>query len=157
MGSRSIGSMLHKTTSGFSRWLDYNAPLFAGAFLVLAAWDLATLKVVLSGRLPVSRLVAEVNWTSPGLAEMNLVNRGEQDESLPAKVLTRWTDGSLLQAADGLGGYSLASDQIRAGLVTLAVAQLATGERIAPGRSRKVAWMRFSHETLLHPQIVASP
>jgi Protein of unknown function (DUF3142) len=120
-------------------------------------WDVTTLKVALRGNVPASRLEAEVNWTSPGLVEVSVVNRGEQDESLPSKIIAQWADGGELQTGDGLGGYTPAFSEVRLSRVTLATAPIAAGERIPPGRSRKIAWLRFSHETFLNLQIVTSP
>ena len=120
-------------------------------------WNLTTLKVVLAGNLPSSQLDTEVNWTTPGLAEVSVVNRGEQDEALPLTVTTRWTAAEHLQAADTLGGYIFATDPLRQGFATLVVARATIAERIAPGRSRKIGWLRFSHEIPLIAQIVAAP
>ena len=120
-------------------------------------WDITTLKVALQGTLPASRLEAKANWTSPGLVEVSVVNCGEQDEPLPSKILAQWTDGGDLQSGDGLGGYTPAFDQIRLGRVALTTTPIAAEDRIPPGRSRKIAWLRFSHETFLNLQIVASP
>lgn len=120
-------------------------------------WDLTTLKVVMRGAEPVSRLMTEVTWTTPKLAEVNLVNRGERDEMMPSRITAQWAGAGNLQTGDGLGGYKLSvanGDLCSATLIGLPVTE---GLRLAPGRTRKVGWIRFSHETSLHLQIATSP
>ena len=118
-------------------------------------WDITTLKVVLRGKTPASCLTAEVIWSAEGLAEVRLVNRGEQDESLPSEVTARWTDESRVVAADGLGGYAPLAERARDGVIVLAAKHALAEERIAPGRVRKIGWIRFSHEIPLTLQLIA--
>jgi len=120
-------------------------------------WDLSTLKVVLRGEVPRSQLAAEVVWLADGLAEVSLVNRGEQDESSPAMVQVRWTDDASVISLDGLNGYSPSSDRTRPGVVTLSVSQGAGDNRIAPERHCKIGWFRFSHEIPLVLQVISQP
>lgn len=120
-------------------------------------WELSTLKVVLRGAVPVSQLVADVIWSADGLAEVSLVNRGERDELLPSKIGVRWADDGRVIVADGLSGYSPLSDRARAGVMVLSAKPALAEERIAPGRSRKIGWIRFSHEIPLTLQLTAFP
>ena len=118
-------------------------------------WNITTLKVVLRDELPVSQLAVTVAWLKDGLAEVELVNRGEQDESLPPKVTVRWSHDFKMIMADGLGSYSLSMDRTDDGMLVLTAESAADGERIAPGHSRKIGWLRFPHEIPLALQIVA--
>ncbi len=118
-------------------------------------WNIATLKVVLRDEVPVSLLAATVAWSTDGLAEVALVNRGEQDEPLPLKVTAHWSRDVEAITADGLGAYSVSLDRAEAGKLVLTPKPIADAERIAPGRSRKIGWFRFSHEIPLTLQIVA--
>lgn len=119
-------------------------------------WRMSTLRLVLRGGLPVSRLAVEVNWTSAGLAELSLVNRGERDEVPLQEVRVQWADDGRVLTGDGLHGYSLLSDRTNPRAIALSAARGLTEERIAPGRSRKIGWIRFSHETSLITQFIAS-
>lgn len=109
------------------------------------------------GAEPVSQLVVEVIWPSPELAEVNLVNRGERDEIMPKNIAVQWTGAGRLQAGDGLGGYELSTNGEKDGSATLCRKRAGAEGRIAPGRTRKIGWIRFSHEISLHFQIAAPP
>ena len=116
-------------------------------------WDITTLKVVLRGAIPRSQLTAEVVWAANGLAEVSIVNRGEQDEASPMTVLVQWADGSSVITMDGLNGYSPSSDRTQPGVIALTMSPVSADGRIAPGRNRKICWFRFSHEIPLSLQI----
>jgi hypothetical protein len=120
-------------------------------------WDMTTFKVVLRGEIPASDLVTEVVWPSEGLAEVRLINRGERDEFLPAVVFAKWKDEARAQTADGLGGYSFSTDEASPGVIALTASAAAAGQRLAPGRSRTIGWIRFSHEISLIAQITTPP
>jgi hypothetical protein len=120
-------------------------------------WDIITLEALLDGKIPVSQLTVEVKWTAPGLAEICLVNAGEQDETLPAKILAHWAGNESPPLMDGLGGYAAALDSLRHGAVVLTSRVASIGAVIAPGRTRKIGWLHFNHETLLTSEIIASP
>lgn len=118
-------------------------------------WNITTLKVVLRGEVPVSLLAATVAWSKDGLAEVALVNHGEQDERMPLKVTADWSRDFQAIASDGLGAYAPSVDRAEGGRLVLIAKLAADGERIAPGGSRKIGWLRFSHEIPLTLQIVA--
>ena len=120
-------------------------------------WAIATLKVVLHGGLPVAQLEVEVSWPLAGLAEVSVVNRGEQNALPPAKVIAQWSGEASVLTADGLRGYALAASPLKSGVIAMTAAPTVAEERIAPGRRRKIGWIRFSHETSLTAQIVTSP
>ncbi len=117
-------------------------------------WNITTLKVVLRDKVPVSVLSATVVWSKDGLAELVLVNRGEQDEPLPLKVTARWWGDFEAITADGLGSYLMSADGAGEGRLVLTAQPAADGERIAPGRSRQIGWLCFPNEIPLALQIV---
>ena len=120
-------------------------------------WDIATLKVVLHGGLPIAQLEVDVSWPLAGLAEVSVVNRGEQNALPPAKVIAQWSGEASVLTADGLRGYALAASPVKSGVIAMTAAPTVAEERIAPGRRRKIGWIRFSHETSLTAHIVTSP
>lgn len=116
-----------------------------------------TFNAVLKGRIPCSQLNVEVKWANPGLAEIFLINAGELDEAMPMKIATTWVAPESPQTMDGLSGYVAAFDPSRRDSMVLAAGAALAGQVIAPGRVRKIAWMRFAHEIPLVPQIIATP
>ncbi len=120
-------------------------------------WDMITFKAVLEQRVPVSRLTVAVNWMATGRAEISLVNVGELDELLPEKIRARWVGDAPPQTIDGLGGYSVGFDSLDRNAVVLTSRLTTAGKILAPGRTRKVGWLNFNHETVLFPEILATP
>jgi len=120
-------------------------------------WSVTTLKVLLRGGVPLSRLTVEATRSMAGAANVILMNRGEVDEPLPAKVMAHWNADAVVQAADGLGGYSMAPGNVVSSGVGLTRAPDAADECIAPGQTKKIAWIRFSHETPLAVEIQQKP
>lgn len=120
-------------------------------------WDITTLRVLLRGETPASRLSVEADWLSPGLAEVRVVNQGERDESLPKAVAIYWSGDERVQTGDGLGGYALSSATDGVAGVTLTGMPALSTQRLLPGRSRKIGWLRFSHEVSLTVHFASSP
>lgn len=120
-------------------------------------WDAITINALLEGRIPRSQLTVEAKWTSPGLVEISLINAGEQDEAVPVKISADWAAGEPPRSMDGLGGYILAFDPLRRSSVVLTAEAALSGKVVAPGRARKIGWMRFDHEIPLVSQILTSP
>lgn len=120
-------------------------------------WNLVTLKTALRDKPPVSRLEVEVVWVESGLAEVSLVNRGEQDEKFPTGIQARWAGDETCRGADGLGGYQVDAALLRPQVVALTATSGVADRRIAPERRCKIGWMRFSHEIALTTQLFVSP
>ena len=111
-------------------------------------WDAATFLRVLAGETPRTELALQLAWPEPRLAEVAVVNRGETSPLLPARVALSWTGAGRLIAADGLGGYELRPAD--GGLAAELVAGAEAAETpLAPGRTRRIAWLRFSDEISL--------
>ncbi|MEM8996180.1 MAG: hypothetical protein AAGF23_15440, partial [Acidobacteriota bacterium] len=96
-------------------------------------WTAATLAGVIEGRAPDHRLAVEVRRPEPGLAEVDLVNRGNGAVAPPARVRLAYPKPPL--AGDGLGGYRF---DLSRGLL-----EGAAGAPLRPGERRAVAWLRF--------------
>lgn len=120
-------------------------------------WNMTTLEALLGGRIPVSRLGVEARWKSPTLAEIYLVNAGEQDEVLPDKIRTRWSGRESPQMMDGLGGYLAAFNSPSREAIVLIPRAATAGKVIAPGHTRKIGWLHFNHESDLFTEISTSP
>jgi hypothetical protein len=138
-----------------TEWDTYRLPNYKGVIWFRLPvpsdahnWPLPTLLAVLAGKTPRERLVTEVSWSEPGLAEVSLVNQGEMRvRTLPQIALT-WSQTPL--AADALGGYRLDHE-------TLRPLSAAAGTGLAPGQRRTVAWMRFSHEIPFTASLITAP
>ncbi len=109
-------------------------------------WSWPTLDAVLAGRMPTQALAAEAQAIEPGLVEVRLHNTGEADLPWPARVRPNWA-GDAPVARDGLAGYRWASDG------TLEKPAAAAWDRIAPGQSVTIGWMRFAQDTKVNAHV----
>lgn len=105
-------------------------------------WRPPTFSLVIAGRTPQGRLLAETRRTEPGLVEVHLLNSGQASVPLDAAVRVRWHDARLL-AADAIGGFqrvdAAADDEMR--LVPTARTVVA---ELRPGESKTIGWLRLS-------------
>ncbi len=101
-------------------------------------WTPAALRATLQGRAPARRLEIAVRRPSPGLAEIDLVNLGDNAEPAPERIELRWS-GTPPVAGDGVAGYRLAPSfqNLELDDVTSPALQL-------PGERRTIAWLRFN-------------
>lgn len=107
-------------------------------------WSWQTLSAVMAGRAPRGALQVEARRPRPGLVEVDLVNGGEADCSLPLVVSMRWQDARLV-AGDALQGF----EWIDAGPTEVrlrATSDLAL-VRLAPGQRRMIGWLRLGQDT----------
>ena len=112
-------------------------------------WEMPTFLKVLSGEAPVARLELEASGgEEKGLVEIVAVNRGDTSEPLPGEVKLAWFAGARLLASDGLGGYEIARRGVEPGLV-IKDASAPREDLLGPGKSRRIAWLRFADETPL--------
>lgn len=112
-------------------------------------WRWPTLAAVMAGRSPTPQLRADVRRTDDGLFDVTLTNRGEADASPSINVTLTWKDAEVL-AADGLGGFACAASGVVDGVhrsVTLHPSPQLALERIAPGGSRSIGWLRLKGDT----------
>lgn len=118
-------------------------------------WDAATLATVLRGETPTISLLAEATWPAPGLVEVVVRNTGQTSEPLPATLALTWSAEMRASGGDSLVGYRL-SLPTSGGAARLDASPLATEALLPPGRTAKVAWLRFAHEIPLTVQVVPS-
>ena len=109
-------------------------------------WDMATFRKVLRGETPRARLEVRAERSERGLVEIVAVNAGDTSEPPPARVRVSWPAGGRLVAADGLGGYEPARRGAER-ILELKRGPEAQEGLLAPGKSRRLGWLRFSDET----------
>ena len=102
-------------------------------------WPGPTFEAVRAGRIPRAEVAAEARSPSPGLIEIDLVNRGEAEAPWPGLLRVGWRDLRLM-AADGLSGYRVGPDGPGG-------ARIERRDRpedpSRPGDRRTIAWLRF--------------
>jgi hypothetical protein len=98
-------------------------------------WRWPTLSAVMEGRAPRSALRAEASPENP--SDIRLVNGGESDEPIPARISVRW-EKAFFVSADALNGFELENDADR--VIFMAKSD---GEILAPGESRVIGWLRL--------------
>ena len=101
-------------------------------------WQPSTLAAVMEGRAPAAALRAELHSPEPGLWEVQLVNRGDEDAPLATEVSLRWASGSLV-GSDALAGFE-AREEGRA----LRLEGKAEGRVVAAGQRLPIGWLRIS-------------
>ncbi len=67
-------------------------------------WRWPTLATVMAGNIPQPDVRAEARHPDPALVEVDLLNAGTADYSLPVQVTLSWTNAQLT-AMDGLAGF----------------------------------------------------
>lgn len=114
-------------------------------------WSAQTLESVVRGEVPRGQLVARVCGESPTqsrrLIEIELVNEGSADVSLERSLEVAWR-GAAPVAVDAIGGFRWGSARRLTPGPTLA------GERLRPGQSLTLAWLRFEEETEVQVEIL---
>lgn len=118
-------------------------------------WDAITLAAVLRGETPAVALAVEARWVEPGLAEVVVCNTGQTSEPLPAALALTWPPDARLVGADALAGCLLALSPA-GGTARLVPGPQATETLLPPGRSLKVAWLRFPDEVSLKVEVRVS-
>ncbi len=119
-------------------------------------WNATTLAAILRGEIPTANLAVEVEWSSAGLAEVVIVNRGTTTEPLPRAVTVAWPAAERILLGDGLGGFHL-ENATASSQAILRAADVPADASIAPGRKMKIAWLRFAHELSLTVSSSAPP
>ncbi len=110
-------------------------------------WHAVTLATILRGETPTASLTAETRWPEPGLAEIVVCNTGQTSFRLPPALHLAWPTNARPSAGDALAAYALAFSPAAGARLT--VSNAATETLLPPGRTVKVAWLRFSHEVPL--------
>ena len=104
-------------------------------------WKLITLKKLLGMKSPAPHCVVQTAVSENGLLhDVTLENVGDADARLPARVVADWPSG-LIQAMDGIGGYT-ANGKDRGAMFTLKQDGV-----LAPGEHMAIGWLRFSNAT----------
>lgn len=112
-------------------------------------WSWPTLAKVMAGERPEASLRATARQPQPGLVEVQVVNQGEDDFAGRAEVLAGWPSGRL-QASDGLAGYDL----VETGSNAIQFTSPGQAQRLKPGESLTVGWLRFDRETEVQVALV---
>jgi hypothetical protein len=100
-------------------------------------WRWPTLAAVMSGRKPRRHFAVKRAGENP--VDLALVNDGETDDDLRARVVASWPSGVLV-AADALPGWKVES-QPRQAIFTVGDAP---GIRLPPGSKRSIGWLRYA-------------
>jgi hypothetical protein len=111
-------------------------------------WPRETLQAVLAGRAPRQEVRAVVRKPEPGLSEVEILNTGETEATVPSPLHIRW-DSDTLMAADALAGTRL----LRTGPREVRLEASAAIRSLRPGERRTVAWLRFPHPVEVHVEI----
>ncbi|ATC64050.1 hypothetical protein CMV30_08855 [Nibricoccus aquaticus] len=119
-------------------------------------WDVRTLVALTRGEQPQVCLRAGIAWSEgdAGRAEIYVENAGDMNVALPKRLVAKWPAGARVLALDALAGYSLMAGAAGGG-ATFAMGEAAQLAVLAPGRRRRVGWIRFSHEISLQIEIIA--
>jgi hypothetical protein len=119
-------------------------------------WDAVTFATVLRGEEPRKELRVNVQWADAGVAVVTLVNAGQTTEALPLRIDLHGASAGRLVAGDGFGGFRLETrgDEVQ-GIVR--AVEVSVDASIAPGRSEKIAWLRFVHEISLDASLPTLP
>lgn len=115
-------------------------------------WPWETLRAVMAGRVPRSGVRAEIREPKPLLHEIDVINTGESEVSIPSPLHIRW-DSDTLMAADAIAGTRL----FRSGPREARLEAPATVRTLRPGERRTVAWLRFTHPAEVHVEIPSLP
>lgn len=112
-------------------------------------WRWETLSAILDGRIPSPSVRAGTRRPQPALREIELVNDGDADATLPVEVEVNWSDARLV-AADALNGFTLESTVV--GRVVLRSTPAAALQCLAAGERRVIGWLRLdkSQEVNIH-------
>jgi hypothetical protein len=102
-------------------------------------WSWPTLAAVMQGRSPSAVLRALAQTPEPDLAQIDLLNEGEDAYTKPVQLVVSW-QGARLVAADALGGFEL----IENGNERLTFKSVTT--TIAPGQRQSIGWVRLNQK-----------
>jgi hypothetical protein len=106
-------------------------------------WSFCTLRAVMHGQTPASRLSATLQVIEPGLSDVVIQNTGDADAARPVAATICLEAGQWL-AADALDGFS-----VREVDSTHWVWQSDGTAVIRPGQTRRIGWIRTSPEARL--------
>jgi hypothetical protein len=119
--------------------LWYRLPTERDAF----NWRWPTLRSVIAGKVPQPRLRAEVRRTEPGIAEIELVNDGDADDSLRVMTSLDCANADVI-AADALNGFEFISE-LPARVIFRGPPRVVRA-RLAPGERKRIGWLRMKEE-----------
>jgi|GEM_PF-638831 len=100
-------------------------------------WRWPTLAAVMDGKTPCPDLVVETRQTQPGLVEIDLLNRGNDDALAIITIAIRWRD-AMLSACDALAGFDTS-----VAIAETNATRFVGNPRLAPGQRRTIGWLRF--------------
>ena len=119
-------------------------------------WRWPTLQAVMQGHRPAAALAVSIIPGEAGVLEVVLRNSGDGEIRSPIDVTVEWTNAELV-AHDPLNGYEDTQgppDEPRRSLRFRGNAQ--PDERLAPGDSKTIAWLRLDHDVPIHAQALAA-
>lgn len=106
-------------------------------------WAWPTMQSVMRGMVPEPSLQLVAQRDGQGLVEVQAMNAGDAESTLPAEVAVRWHEPSRLLAADGLTGME--ADRSTDAVIFRRVSG-ATGGRLRPGERRSLGWLRLERD-----------
>lgn len=99
-----------------------------------------TLAAVLDGRTPMRRLVTEVSTASPH--DVILLNEGELEEPLPARVDVEWAHAAMLEG-DGFPPYVIEPPALEGTSARFHLFPGPPADAIPPGERRGIGWIHL--------------
>lgn len=106
-------------------------------------WAWPTMRSVMRGMVPEPSLQLLAQRDGQGLVEVQVMNAGDAESTLPTEVAVRWHEPSRLLAADGLTGME--ADRSTDAVIFRRVSD-ATGGRLRPGERRSLGWLRLERD-----------
>lgn len=109
-------------------------------------WPWQTLRAVMNGRAPYQSLNIRTESNESGLIDFYLVNDGETSEKTDVLISINWQDADLL-AFDLLRDFTITDRRPGTVILQGPISDARQpSNRIGPGESWMVSWLRFDHE-----------
>lgn len=109
-------------------------------------WPWQTLEACMEGRAPERSITIQAESTQTGLVDLYLVNNGETSEKTDLNISVTWSDADLL-AFDLLRDYVITDRGPGTVILQGPSKSPQSSQRIGPGESWMVSWLRFDRET----------
>jgi Protein of unknown function (DUF3142) len=113
-------------------------------------WHWRTLAKVMSGIVPAPTLAAEIHATEDGVADVTLVNSGNEDADTDVVVTVQWDGGELI-AADALPGFEKIDPTGRPKEL-----RFAGRIHLRPQQQASLGWIRLNDNREVHAHVETS-
>lgn len=146
-----LAGFVHDLEQRRSRWLTgilwYRLPVETDRM----NWAWPTFVAVNAGQVPEARMEVSLAPQKQGYSRIEIRNRGDGPGIAPAEIVVSW-EGGKLEAADGLGGYSLATD-----IQPKSCRLISTRDtELPPGETMIAGWVRLADPQSLSVTINAN-